>query len=135
MVKIKNQIYDVLNRLYLVDLGNNKKNNIGIEAAYQLDKLDTDIRRVYAKTDNNLPYNWIQENCLVLKIGNLAFSYYLTDIDGEKCVVVDEVAERQGNTYQIVNENLKDNYINKKRLYESIMRDVSKIIKIHLKRL
>ena len=136
MIIIKDNVKDVLRRVMLEEVARSGTFNVYSKIKEQLLKLDISKITRYAKYDNNAPLCWRKEEYTqVLNVGNYKFAYRKHEHNDTTLVLVDEVAEKQGNTYQIVNENLSNNYANRKRLYESIMRDVSKIVKIHLKQL
>ncbi|MBR4293993.1 MAG: hypothetical protein IKT53_03280 [Bacteroidaceae bacterium] len=95
MVLINNNIENVLNRILLVKVAyKGTIPSLYTEAKTALAQLDESITTVKASAVNNAPFAWKRDNALVLRVGNLMFSYY-KDFDeyGNVIVLVNEVAE------------------------------------------
>lgn len=95
MVLINNNIENVLNRILLVKVAyKGTIPSLYTEAKTALAQLDQSITTVKASAVNNAPFAWKRDNALVLRVGNLMFSYY-KDFDeyGNVIVLVNEVAE------------------------------------------
>lgn len=84
-----------------------------------IEKLDSSIANIYAKSVSNAPFAWKRDNMLVLRVGNLMFSYSKAQTQqGEIIIAIHEVMENG----QIVNE-----------IQEKIKRIVSETIHNYLK--
>ena len=95
MVLINDNIENVLNRILLVKVAyKGTIPSLYTEAKTALAQLDESITTVKASAVNNAPFAWKRDNALVLRVGNLMFSYY-KDFDeyGNVIVLVNEVAE------------------------------------------
>ena len=95
MVLINDNIENVLNRILLVKVAyKGTIPSLYTEAKTALAQLDESITTVKASAVNNAPFAWKRDNALVLRVGNLMFSYY-KDFDeyGNVIVLVNDVAE------------------------------------------
>ena len=95
MVLINDNIENVLNRILLVKVAyKGEIPSLYTEAKTELSKLDKSMINTNASAVNNAPFAWKRDNALVLRVGNLMFSYY-KDFDeyGNVIVLVNEVAE------------------------------------------
>ena len=134
MVKIKDNVIAVLQRIHLTEIAEKGTASQYFEIIDQLNKLDTSCITKYAKSVQYAPLCWKREKYTqVIVFKKFIFAFRKINLNGETLVVVDEVAEQKGNGYDIVAESIIKS--SKKILYESIMRDVSRIVKMHLKRL
>ncbi len=106
MVIAGNSIEDVLNRIYLTGIAQNgTAPKLYFKAKESLQKLDTTVANIYASSVNNAPIGWKRENCLVLVVDNLMFSYTKSvSKDGENVIIIHEIAENG----EVVTESIEN---------------------------
>lgn len=126
MIVLSNDVKNVLNRIFLIGIAYNGK----ISKKYSkiktaLRNLDNSIINIKASAVNNAPLSWKRDNVNVIQVENFLFSYKKAEHNDNIIITVNEVAENG----KIVTETKQLSYSKKKRLYESIMRDVAKIVK------
>ena len=122
MVLINDNIENVLNRILLVSVAyKGRIPSLYADAKTALAQLDKSITTIKASAVNNAPFAWKRDNALVLRVGNLMFSYY-KDIDkhGNVIVLVCEVAENG----KIVTENITKSII-------ALMERIDKLYRIN----
>jgi len=100
-----------------------KKMDICNEIDKTLSGLDKMSYHRKSKDVFDAPFSWKRDNMYVIKIKNYMFSYDVAYINDEIIISIEEVAK---NGY-IITENKTS--INTQLLYESIIRDVAKIVK------
>ena len=102
MVVISRDFRNVVNRIFFNGIAYNGSFSLLYSAIIKaFDNLDKSISNIYVKSVNNALYVWKQGNMLVLRIGNLMFSYLkVQGLQGETVVAVHEVFENN----QIVTE-------------------------------
>lgn len=107
MVIYSRSVDNVHCRFYLEDILKKGEPDRYSQIIEKLLKLDKSIISKYASNDQSLPFNWKEENCLIEKHGKYAFSYikYKSN-SGETVVVIEEVAEKKDNGYDILTENI-----------------------------
>lgn len=95
MVIYSTDVENVLNRIFLVGIAyNGQIPSLYTKAKTAILNLDRSITNIYASSVNNAPFSWKRDNCLVLVVGKLMFSYEKNTLqDGSIGVVVHEVAE------------------------------------------
>lgn len=106
MVLIKDNVKDFLLTLSLEEIIHNGWIGQSAEIESDLEKLDTDIKSIYATTDETLPAYWRRYGYFVYKNRPYAIAYLKRNYSGETIVTIESVAKRDGNRWVLLNESL-----------------------------
>ena len=128
MIQISNDVQYVIDRIFL-DCATSRVKNLDIcgEIDSTISKLDKTIYHRKAKNIINVPFGWKRDNLYVLKVRCYYFSYEITYLTDDILITIEEVA-KDG---RILTES-NMSYSQKEILYESIMKDIAKIVKKHI---
>lgn len=126
-VNVKKEVESVLDRIYLDGIGRKGQPpaiyGILIDSLKSLQNKNT---HTLANSVSIAPFSWKRDQMYVLRATNhYMFSYEICIKDGEKECEVYEIAEDGKILYEFHQLTKQE----KKQLYESIMRDIAKIVK------
>lgn len=113
MVLIKEHISRVLNRYYLQEVIDYSSVEKMANVEYEINRLDSFNVNIFAITNDALPLSWRRENYLIFPIDNFVFAYTKTNNGKENLVIIEEVAIRKGNNYEILTETTVNSYSTK----------------------